>query len=231
VSSTTPRSAHGPGPSRRLLSWQRRWSSEDFQPGWLTADIPEEVVRAVDSGWFPRGGELLEVGCGRGDIAAWLAHRGFVVTAVDFAPAAIARSRARHGETGDTLSFQVADVTVDPLAGFHRCLFDRGCFHALPEADREAYARNVASACRADARFLLLHKLGGYDAPASSLERRRRVTRGLGRHLGPWFEFVEVAQTTLGRSRSGNVDGVAVWMVRNDAAGTGLGGPRGRGTA
>jgi 2-polyprenyl-3-methyl-5-hydroxy-6-metoxy-1,4-benzoquinol methylase len=45
--------------------------------------IPQEVQDAVDSGWFSPGSSALDIGCGMGEIAAWLAQQGFNVLGID----------------------------------------------------------------------------------------------------------------------------------------------------
>ncbi|MCI0542892.1 MAG: methyltransferase domain-containing protein [Actinobacteria bacterium] len=56
-------------------------------------------------------GRGLDLGCGEGRNAVWLAERGWVMTAVDFSPVAIERGTGR----GSGVDFVVADVrTWDP---------------------------------------------------------------------------------------------------------------------
>ena len=68
------------------------------------------MVEAVESGWFARGGATLEVGCGQGDAAAWLATKGFPVVAIDIAEPALVRARARHAVGGGRLRFEQHDI-------------------------------------------------------------------------------------------------------------------------
>ncbi|MBI4491793.1 MAG: class I SAM-dependent methyltransferase [Chloroflexi bacterium] len=49
---------------------------------------------------FPPGAHLLELGCGAGEEACWLAERGRVVTSVDVSPAMIELLRARAARLG-----------------------------------------------------------------------------------------------------------------------------------
>src|SRR3954468_4733951 len=73
----------------------------------------EEMYRATDALWSGRpntqlvaesadlpAGTALDVGCGEGADAVWLARRGWQVTAVDFAATALERGAAGAGAGG-----------------------------------------------------------------------------------------------------------------------------------
>jgi 2-polyprenyl-3-methyl-5-hydroxy-6-metoxy-1,4-benzoquinol methylase len=62
-------------------------------PPWV-GDARSELVELVGSGVLAPG-RAIDLGCGVGDNAIFLAQHGFEVTGVDFAPAAIARARAK----------------------------------------------------------------------------------------------------------------------------------------
>lgn len=62
--------------------------------------------------WFPISGLALEIACGRGETAVWLALRGMEVQAADVSPVAIGLARdlaARNGVT-DRCRFEVWDL-------------------------------------------------------------------------------------------------------------------------
>ncbi|MEW5990370.1 MAG: methyltransferase domain-containing protein [Chloroflexota bacterium] len=82
-----------------------RWGS----PPWIGPPRPE-LVRLVDDGALAPG-RAIDLGCGVGDNAIFLARRGFEVTAVDFAPSAVARARANAREAGVAVDFLVDDLT------------------------------------------------------------------------------------------------------------------------
>ncbi len=64
------------------------------------------------------GGRALDVACGVGQNAIWLAQRGFTVDAVDISPVAIERARQAAAQAGAAVSFIHADLdTWSPPAG------------------------------------------------------------------------------------------------------------------
>jgi 2-polyprenyl-3-methyl-5-hydroxy-6-metoxy-1,4-benzoquinol methylase len=114
--------------------WEGVWSQEGYSPYWKIKRIPKDIKDAVDSGWFPPGAGLLDIGCGSGEIAAWLAEQGFEVLGVDFAKAAINLAKSQHHEAPGSLEFKVMDI----CRGAHHparfsALLGRGCFHHLPK--------------------------------------------------------------------------------------------------
>ena len=62
-------------------------------PPWVGSARPE-LVELVESGRL-RPGRAIDLGCGEGDNAIFLAQHGFEVTALDYAPSAIAKARRK----------------------------------------------------------------------------------------------------------------------------------------
>lgn len=68
-------------------------AADDAEP------VPSEFLVEFE-GRLPRDGRVLDLACGRGRNAVWLARRGFRVDAVDFSSIALAKAMtlaARHG--------------------------------------------------------------------------------------------------------------------------------------
>ncbi|MCP2167815.1 class I SAM-dependent methyltransferase [Goodfellowiella coeruleoviolacea] len=60
-------------------------------------------------------GQALDVGCGEGADALWLARRGWRVTAVDISLTALRRAAATGADTADRVAWTRADLTSTPL--------------------------------------------------------------------------------------------------------------------
>src|SRR6185312_9690372 len=61
---------------RERATWDGRWRMPNYRPRWLS-DAPRPfIIAGVESGRFAAGMTLLEIGCGLGTAAAWLAQRG-----------------------------------------------------------------------------------------------------------------------------------------------------------
>jgi len=110
------------------------------------ANRPDEnLADYLDRGLI-RPRRVLELGCGPGRNAVFLAKRGCEVDAVDLSPAAIAWARERAAEAGADVRFHLGDafeLTRADLVGPYDLVYDSGCFHHLPPHRRISYLQLV----------------------------------------------------------------------------------------
>jgi len=128
-----------------------------FKP-WDTGVTPPELVAVVEGPGELPPHTALELGCGTGTNAIYLAQHGWDVTAVDFTPQPVKAARRKAEAAGVEPRFVVGDVTqLERLGvgGGYSLIFDLGCFHSIPEAGRGGYARGVTAAAAPGATFLL----------------------------------------------------------------------------
>jgi len=123
-------------------------------PPWAGAPRAE-LIELVGNGTLPPG-RAIDLGCGEGDNAIFLAQHGFSVTAIDFAQSAIAKARRKAAEAGVEVEFLVEDLTdLQRVQGQFDLLVDYGTLDDLGYADRDAYVREVVPLARPGSRFLL----------------------------------------------------------------------------
>lgn len=89
-------------------------------------------------------GRALDLACGEGRNALWLAEQGWQVTGTDFSPVAIDKARQRAERQGLEVAFHVADAT-DPAPGGPYDLVIV-FYLQLPAEQRRAAHRNAAAA-------------------------------------------------------------------------------------
>src|SRR5437763_1822155 len=124
------------------MSEPKRWD-ERYEKGdtpWETGQPSSELQRVLAETAI-KPCRALELGCGTGASAVWLAQQGFDVTGIDLSKSAIDRARQRGNEAGVCVNFLVADVLKPPtaLAGTFAFFFDRGCYHVIRREDVTAY--------------------------------------------------------------------------------------------
>lgn len=124
----------------------------------LAQRLKDVIEGTGDSAALPAG-SALELGCGTGDCAIYLAQHGWDVTAVDFVAKPLEAARAKADKAGVAVDFVQADVTALSRTGVgagFQLIIDNGCLHNMRDRDRDAYAREVDAVAGADARLLIV---------------------------------------------------------------------------
>ncbi|MBM2616230.1 methyltransferase domain-containing protein [Actinoplanes sp. LDG1-06] len=126
------------------MSDEQAWDARYAESHHIWSGKPNVVlVREVSD--LPVG-RALDLGCGEGGDAIWLAARGWQVTAVDISGVALERARqhtAEHGVT--TIDFQKRNLSAEFPDGEYD-LVSAQFLHHWGEFDREAILRRAAAA-------------------------------------------------------------------------------------
>jgi SAM-dependent methyltransferase len=113
---------------------------------WDTDTVPGELRALAEGDDALPPGRALDLGCGTGTHAVYLAAHGWQVTAVDNVERALRRARDRAAAQKVTVNWVNADVSQLAQLGLEprfTLVFDRGCYHGLNERQRKAYADAV----------------------------------------------------------------------------------------
>lgn len=122
--------------------------------------LPPPEVQAQTAVLPP--GRALDLGCGYGRTAIYLAQRGWQVDGVDFVPQAIegANWRAQAANVASSAKFHVGSVAdLDFLPGPYDLAVDVGCMHSLSEPMLLAYRDGLLRLLRPGALYLLFTHL------------------------------------------------------------------------
>ncbi|WP_406510322.1 class I SAM-dependent methyltransferase [Streptomyces sp. NBC_00212] len=136
------------------------------------ATDPRPNVRLTETVTSLPPGDALDLGCGNGGDALWLARQGWHVTAVDISAVAVERlaGLARSHGLGDRLTSVQHDLAVQPDLhdSFPQGEFDLICAHYLHtpfDLDRATVLRRAAHALRVGGQLLVVDH--GSTAPWS----------------------------------------------------------------
>jgi SAM-dependent methyltransferase len=105
-------------------------------------------------------GNALDLGCGQGDDAIWLARRGWTVTGVDIAAAALVRAAQRAEAAGvDTITWQQHDLAATfPEGSFD--LVTAAYLHSPVELPRSEILRRAAAVVAPGGTLLIVGHAG-----------------------------------------------------------------------
>ncbi len=177
--------------------WNARYAGGDSP--WDTGQPDSHLVEMLEAGVIAPC-RVLEVGCGTGTNALWLAERGFDVLGIDIAKLAIERAEAKreaaHIDPAKA-RFALIDFLQDEVPGApFDFVFDRGVLHVFDDADvRARFASRVADLLSPRGQWLSL--AGSTEGPERDHGPPRRSARDLVSALEPALEIVFLRSTTF----------------------------------
>ena len=145
---------HGEKGVAMLERWDRPYR-HGRRPGWGTGRPATELIKAVEAGTI-RPGRAIVLGCGTGTNPVYLARKGFDVTAVDLAPAALIHAEAKARKAGVRVRWLVADVLAMPPLKPFDFLFDRGCYHHVRRYNAAGFVEMARRLTHPGSQFLIL---------------------------------------------------------------------------
>ncbi|WP_454792117.1 class I SAM-dependent methyltransferase [Mycolicibacterium lutetiense] len=165
---------------QRLFRWLYRLGFTPWDGHPLAHSLTELVEGTHNSSASP--GTALDVGCGTGDNAVYLARHGWRVTGVDYVAKPLKKARSKAA--GLPAIFAKADVTQLSLAGIGAgfdLIVDSGCLHGMNADDRDAYVREVGAVAAPDAHLLIVAFIPGASMGVPGIgfeEVQRRFSAG-----------------------------------------------------
>jgi len=136
------RGAKRPGSAVQAAEWDARYSEGDGAKwsGRPNGRLVAEVARLTP-------GRALDVGCGEGADAIWLARRGWTVTAIDVSEVAVTRARQAAELAGAAVEWVCGDALQTPFPAGSFDLVSMQ-YPALPKAAGEAAVRALLDTVR-----------------------------------------------------------------------------------
>jgi methyl halide transferase len=99
---------------------------------------------------------VVDVGCGSGNDAIYLASQGFDVTAIDIAPTALIYAEEKAKEAGVHVNWVLADVLSLPDLGKFDFIFDRGCYHNVRYVNLPRFVSSLRQLSHSSTQCLIL---------------------------------------------------------------------------
>jgi SAM-dependent methyltransferase len=131
---------------------------------WERRDLDQTWSRVLEALGNPEPGRALDVGCGTGRDAVYLASRGWRVTGVDFAEGALTKARQRAAAEGADVQWVRGDVGQLSQLGLepgYNLVYDFGCIQGLSDAGRRGAAGGVGQLSAPGASLVVLAFMAG----------------------------------------------------------------------
>jgi SAM-dependent methyltransferase len=147
---------------------EKRMNNRQEDPGAWTFDAAYQGIPPWDIGRPQQAyleleqagkiqGSVLDVGCGTGEHALYLAQRGHEVWGIDSSPTAIQKARDKAASSGVTATFHVADALhLEALGRTFEMVIDSGLFHVFSDEARRLFVTSLAQVLQLGGTYYLL---------------------------------------------------------------------------
>lgn len=172
------------------LSWVYDLLYRNRAP-WEMNEPRPELVKMVESGKLTPS-RAIDLGCGTGDNAIYLAKHGFEVVGVDLSPRAIDQAKEKSKANGSFPKFSVGDVTdLKGITGVFDLVLDYGCLGCvIGNIAREKYVNTLLKLTHPGSQYILANFVENPERRLNLIPNalpKGEVDRLLGHH----FETVE----------------------------------------
>lgn len=181
---------HTPEGIRLIDRWDQAYRG-GRKPGWDIGRPARDLVQAVEGGIL-KPCRVVELGCGSGTNAIYLAQKGFDVTALDIAPTAIAIAGEKAKKAGVRVRFLLADVLAPPPLDAFDLIFDRGCYHGIRGSQAARYVQAVDRLSHPGTLLLILAGNANEKPHYGPPRVKEEDLRG---DFSKLFDFVELRET------------------------------------
>jgi len=167
----------------------------------------EWMERIFAAGNVPPEGQLLELGCGAGNMGIWLAQKGYKVTGIDISPTAVQWGNENASAARVNAKFVLGSVLeLDEFSdNSFDVIIDSKCFHCIIGNDRTAFLRESFRVLR-NGGYMLIDSMcapvtpgtiEGYDPETGDVTVNGIVTRHIGMPEKIIQEVVQAGFTLL----------------------------------
>ncbi len=170
---------------KKKQNWEARYKTGDlpWDSGRHDCTLEELVVDKTVSAC-----RALELGCGTGTNAIWLALQGFDVAASDISPMAISIAKDKARQADVNVDFMVMDILQESLpAEKYDFVFDRGCFHSFDGEERNFFVKSINDCLTPGGIWFSL--IGSADSPPREIGPPRLSAQDITSLVEPSFEI------------------------------------------
>lgn len=181
---------------------------EEGNTPWVHTNPDFNLVDMVEN-WPINPCKALDMGCGTGVEAIWLAENNFSVTAIDGSPIAIDLAKNQIDNSEIDCSFKVCDFINDEIGDTNfDFVFDRGFFHTFDsDTERKIVSEKVSKLLKK--RGLWLTLMGSADAPPRESGPPMRSASEIISAVEPYFKILTLTVSFFGNDEG---DPAKIWV-------------------
>lgn len=140
--------------TRTPEQWNERYHVGDTP--WDSGIRSAELARVLKNEAI-NPARAVELGCGTGTNAIFLAQQGFDVTGIDCSPLALQQAGLKAEQAGVNVRFIAGDVCALPEdLGVFGFVFDRGCYHCVRRDNLSGFLNTLRQITEPGSKYLLL---------------------------------------------------------------------------
>jgi len=183
--------------------WDSFYSDREKEIPFFENKPDENLVRYIESEYF-KPGKTLEIGCGPGRNAIYLANNSFMVEAIDYSETSIEWAKERAKEAKVSVNFHcLSFFNYDVPGETFDLIYDSGVLHHIKPHQRFDYLKKVWNLLKPNAYFGLVcfNLQGGANISDFDVYREYSMKGGLGfseyklkEILTPFFDIIEFNQ-------------------------------------
>lgn len=141
---------------KSIQEWNEAYKTGEYRNRWGISYPSQELVAFVATLNPQHPLTVLDVGCGAGQEAIFLAQQGFSVIGIDLSEEAIKIAQSKAATAGVNVDWRTGNVLQLPLEDHSIDLInDRGCFHMIPTEKRTKYAAEMARVLKPNGKIFL----------------------------------------------------------------------------
>ena len=136
--------------------WWNRFYTDKGRPVPFFRCVPDENLHSYARDNIFRPGRVLDIGCGNGRNAIYLAKSGFTVDAIDFSQESIDWAKENAKKEHARVNFICDSIfCYTAVPGQYDYVYDSGCLHHIKPHRREQYLGIVSGLLKPDGYFSL----------------------------------------------------------------------------
>jgi len=186
--------------------WDEFWKDKEKPVPFFT-DLPDENLVKYMSICSDLNGKAMDIGCGNGRNARYLASNGFTVEGIDFSKECLDWAKEHKDHRSDIEYLNTSFFDIKKEHGTYDFIYDSGCLHHIKPHRRAQYLKKIFNLLKPGAYFGLVcfNDKGGASISDHDVYHKKSMSGGLGyseeklnKVLIPFFDIIEFREMEPG---------------------------------